>query len=101
MPKSAKNKLVHGKKCQVTGKRTVKGNTYSIRGIAKKKKGIGLKITGKNKREFKPNVQKKRFWLPEERRFVTLSVSAAAIRTIEKRGIMSVVKDMRTQGYKI
>jgi large subunit ribosomal protein L28 len=101
MQKSAKNNVVQGKKCQVTGKRPVKGNTYAIRGIAKKKKGIGLKITGKTKREFKPNVQKKRFWLPEEKKFVTLSVSAAGIRTIEKRGISNVVRDMRAEGYKI
>lgn len=60
------------KRCQLTGKRTVRGYKYAIRGIAKKKKGIGLKTTGKTKRTFKPNIRKKRFWLPEEGRFITL-----------------------------
>jgi len=96
-----KKQLVSGNKCQVTGKGPTRGNTYAIRGIAKKKKGIGLKITGKTRRTFKPNIQKKRFWLPEEKRFVTLKLSAAAIRTVEKRGIGAVVKDMRAQGYKV
>lgn len=96
-----KNQLVKGKKCQVTGKGPKRGYTYSIRGIAKKKKGIGLKITGKNKRTFKPNVRKKRFWLPEEKRFVTLKLSSAGMRTVEKRGVSKVVGELRTQGYKI
>jgi len=96
-----KKQVVKGKKCQVTGKGPTRGHTYAIRGIAKKKKGIGLKITGKTKRTFKPNVQKKRFWLPDEKRFVTLKLSAAGMRTVEKRGIGAVVKDMRSQGYKV
>lgn len=84
--------------CQVTGKKTSFGNKYSIRGIAKKKKGIGLKVTGKNRRYFKANLVKKRFWLPEEMRFVTLDLSTAALRTIDKKGIASVVRRMRQRG---
>jgi len=96
-----KKQLVKGNKCQVTGKGPSRGHTYSIRGIAKKKKGIGLKITGKTRRTFKPNIPKKRFWLTDEKRWVTLKLSAAAMRTIEKRGVGAVVQDMRSQGYKI
>lgn len=80
------------KRCQLTGKRTVRGYTYAIRGIAKKKKGIGLKTTGKTKRTFKPNVRKKRFWLPEENRFITLKVATSAMRTIDKLGISKAIK---------
>ena len=87
--------------CQVTGRRPVKGRTYVYRGIAKKKKGIGLKITGKTKRRFQPNLAKKRIWIAEENRFVTLSLSCAAVRTIEKRGLGTVVNELRTQGQKI
>ena len=83
------------KTCQVTGKKPVKGKTYSIRGIAKKKKGIGLNITGVSKRRFQPNLFKKRFWHPELNCFISLRLSAAAIRTIEKRGILAVLKDMK------
>lgn len=89
------------KQCQVTGKMPIKGNSYSIRGIAKKKKGIGLKVTGIKKRRFLPNLSKKRFWLPEENRFITLRLSSNAMRTIDKQGISSVVREMRAQGQKI
>ncbi len=100
-PRSEKEKPAPGRKCQLTGRKMARGNTYSIRGIAKKKKGIGLKITGKNRRSFKPNIQKKRFWLPSENRFVTLKLSAAAIRTVEKNGIEAVVRDIRAKGIRV
>ena len=86
------------KVCQVTGKRPVSGYKYAIRGIAKKKKGIGLKITGKTKRRFLPNLIKKRLWLAEENRFITLRLSNAALRTIDKLGLAAVVREMRANG---
>ena len=89
------------KRCQVTGKKPVRGKTYSVRGIAKKKKGIGLNITGSSKRRFLPNLFKKRFWLQEENRFITLRLSTAAMRTIDKKGLAAVVKEMRAAGQKI
>jgi large subunit ribosomal protein L28 len=89
------------KVCQVTGKKPTRGYKYVTRGIAKKKKGIGLKITGKTKRRFQPNLLRKRFWLPEENRFVSLRLSAAAMRTIEKVGISKIVKQVRAKGIKV
>lgn len=89
------------KVCQVTGKRPVSGFKYAIRGIAKKKKGIGLKITGKTKRRFEPNLVKKRLWLGEENRFITLRLSTAALRTIDKLGLAAVVREMRKQGQDV
>ncbi len=89
------------RKCQVTGKTPKRGFSYTTRGIAKKKKGIGLNITGKNKRRFLPNLVRKRFWYPEEKRFVTLRLSTSAMRTIDKRGLDAVVRDLRAQGQKI
>ena len=88
-------------KCQVTGKKTARGYKYSIRGIAKKKKGIGLKITGKTKRRFKPNLVEKRLWFPEENRFVSLRLSTSALRTIDKKGIGAVIREMRARGEKV
>lgn len=79
--------------CEITGKKPVRGYQYAIRGIAKKKKGIGLKTTGKTKRSFYPNVVKKRFWNPETNAFVTMRVSASAMRTITKKGIVAVLKN--------
>ena len=89
------------KKCQVTKKRPQRGKSYSIRGIAKKKKGIGLNITGSIKRRFLPNLVKKRFWFAEENRFITLRLSTSAMRTIDKKGLSSVVKKLRASGQKV
>ncbi len=89
------------RKCQVTGKKPATGRKYSIRGIAKKKKGIGLNITGKTKRRFLPNLMKKRFWFPEEKRFVSLRLTANAMRTIDKKGLAAVIREMRARGEKV
>lgn len=89
------------KVCQLTGKKPSRGYKYTIRGIAKKKKGIGLKVTGKTKRRFQPNLIDKRFWFAEENRFVTLRVSASAIRTIDKNGLNSVIKTLRAEGQHV
>ena len=89
------------KVCQLTGKKPKMGNSYSLRGIAKKKKGIGLKVTGITARRFEPNLAKKRFWFSEEKRFITLRLSAKAMRTIDKNGLSAVVRKIRAQGQKV
>ncbi len=89
------------KRCQVTGKVPVTGNSYAIRGIAKKKKGVGLKVTGITKRRFLPNLTKKRFWFEEENRFITLRLTTGAMRTIDRLGLAAVVRTMRSAGEKI
>jgi large subunit ribosomal protein L28 len=71
--------------CQVTGKKPLVGNNVSH-------------ANNKTKRKFYPNLQKKRFYIPEEDRWVTLKVSAKAIRTINKNGITAVLKKARKQG---
>ena len=89
------------KQCQVTGKKPARGYSYTTRGIAKKKKGIGIKITGKTKRRFQPNLVSKRFWFAEENRFITLKLCIAAMRTIDKQGLSQVVRTLRAQGQKV
>lgn len=89
------------RKCQVTGKIPVRGKSYALRGIAKKKKGVGLKVTGIKKRRFNPNLTKKRFWFPEENRFVRLTLTAGAMRTIDKLGIGAVIREMRARGEQV
>jgi len=89
------------KVCQVTGRKTARGYKYAIRGIAKKKKGIGLKVTGKTKRRFQPNLFKKRIWFADEDRFILLKLSPAAMRTIDRLGVTSVVRDMRARGERV
>ena len=74
--------------CQVTGKRPITGNKVSHSNI-------------KTKRRFLPNLQTKRYFLAEEDKWVTLKVSSDAIRTINKRGLFTVVKELRAQGQHI
>lgn len=89
------------KKCQVTGRKPVKGLSHTTRGIAKKKKGIGLNITGTTHRYFQPNLVWKKFWFAEENRFVRLKVSTAGMRTVDKKGVATMVQKMRAEGQKI
>jgi large subunit ribosomal protein L28 len=81
--------------CALTGRKAQFGRSYTLRGIAKKKKGIGLKVTGCTNRRFLPNLKTKRIWIPEEKRFVTLSLSTAALRTIDKKGVNAVIHKLR------
>lgn len=89
------------KRCQLTDKRSRPGKSYAIRGIPKKKKGIGLKVTGIKKRRFLPNIIKKRLWLAEENRFIKPTLSASALRTINKNGLMAVVRQIREKGERV
>ena len=74
--------------CQVTGKVPVTGHKVSHSNI-------------KTKRRFLPNLQTKRFYLAEEDKWITLKLSTEGIRTINKRGLLTVVKELRAKGEKI
>lgn len=87
--------------CQITGKIPRRGNSYALRGIAKKKKGVGLKVTGIKRRRFNPNLVKKRFWFPEENRFITLTVTTNGMRTMDKQGVATIVRKLRRQGVTV
>ena len=71
--------------CQISGKRPLSGNNVSH-------------SHNKTRRKFYPNLHKKRFYIPEEDRWITLKVSAAVLRTINKNGITSVLRKARKQG---
>ena len=53
----------------------------------------------KTKRKFNANLIKKRFYIPEEDRWVTLKVSTAALKNINKNGIAAVLKEARAKGF--
>ncbi len=89
------------RRCEITGKIPVRGKSYAIRGIAKKKKGIGLKVTGIKRRSFKPNLLKKRFWFEEENRFISVKTSAHGIRIADRLGVSAIVRLLRKQGKKV
>ena len=55
----------------------------------------------KVKRRFKVNLQKKRFYLPEQKRWVTLRVSAKTLKTINKKGVEAVLNEARKKGFKV
>ena len=74
--------------CQVTGKTPIGGNTVSHSNI-------------KTKRRFLPNLQTKKFFLAEENKWITIKLSTEGLRTINKNGLYSVVKQMRAAGQKI
>jgi len=74
--------------CDVTGKKPMFGNNVSH-------------AHNKSRRRFDVNLQKKRFWLPDEKRFITLKVSTHGMRIIDKKGIRKVVNELRAQGKKI
>jgi len=83
--------------CQVTGKRPTTGNTISRLG----KNAGKRRIKARTKRWFNPNIQSKRFFVPSENRYVKLTVSAKGIKIINKRGIESVLADIRKRGEKV
>ncbi len=71
--------------CQITGKRVITGNSVSH-------------SNRKTKRVFQPNLFKKKFYIPEEDRWIVLKVSANGIRTINKKGLAVCLKEAREKG---
>ena len=53
----------------------------------------------RTKRKFYPNLQTKKFYIPEEEKYITLKVTAAGIRTINKKGISAALKEAKEKGY--
>tara|TARA_B100000886_G_scaffold141848_1_gene96215 strand:+ start:138 stop:374 length:237 start_codon:yes stop_codon:yes gene_type:complete len=74
--------------CDVTGKKPMFGNNVSH-------------AHNKSRRRFNINLQKKKFWLPDENRYVTLRISTRGMRVIDKKGITRVVKDLRAKGVRV
>ena len=74
--------------CDVTGKRPITGNNVSH-------------ANNKTKRRFLPNLHTHRFWVPGEDRYVRLRVSAKGMRIIDKKGIDTVLAEMRARGRRI
>lgn len=72
--------------CELTGKKAMVGNNVSH-------------AMNKTKRKFNVNLVKKRFYLPEEDRWIKLKVSTKALKNINKKGITAVVKEAREKGY--
>ncbi|MDG2253140.1 MAG: 50S ribosomal protein L28 [Methylophilaceae bacterium] len=76
------------RECEVTGKRPVSGNNVSH-------------ANNRTKRRFLPNLQSRKFWVESENRWISMRISAAALRTIDKLGIDAVLAKMRLDGKKV
>ena len=74
--------------CQVTGKKPMAGNNVSH-------------AKNRTRRRFEPNVHTHRFWVETEKKFVKLRVSAKGMRIIDKKGIETVLADLRDRGENI
>ena len=72
--------------CELTGKRAMFGNNVS-------------KALNRTKRRFNVNLIKKRFYIPEEDKWVTLKISNSALKTINKIGIQAAIKEAKTAGF--
>jgi large subunit ribosomal protein L28 len=72
--------------CELTGKKAMVGNNVSH-------------ALNRTKRKFNVNLVKKRFYLPEEDKWITLKVSTRALKKINKNGIEAVIKEARAKGY--
>jgi large subunit ribosomal protein L28 len=74
--------------CQVTGKKPMLGNNVSH-------------ANNKTRRRFLPNLQYRRFWVEAENRWVSLRVSQAGLRTIDRKGIETVLAEIRARDKEI
>ncbi|MEM7087419.1 MAG: 50S ribosomal protein L28 [Bacteroidota bacterium] len=72
--------------CELTGKKAMVGNNVSH-------------AMNKTKRKFNVNLVKKRFYLPEEDKWLTLRVSTSSLKNINKKGITAVIKEAREKGF--
>ncbi|TCP26795.1 LSU ribosomal protein L28P [Tenacibaculum skagerrakense] len=72
--------------CELTGKKAMVGNNVSH-------------ALNRTKRKFNANLMTKRFYIPEEDNWITLKVSASALKNINKKGITAVIKEARANGF--
>ena len=72
--------------CELTGKKAMVGNNVS-------------KALNRTKRKFDANLMTKRFFIPEEDKWITLKVSTSALKNINKKGIDAVIKEARAKGF--
>ena len=80
--------IIMARVCEVTGKKPMTGNHVSH-------------ANNKTKRRFLPNLQRRRFWVESENRWISLRLSNVALRTIDKNGIDAVLAEMRARGDSI
>jgi large subunit ribosomal protein L28 len=91
-PDSSGTGLIMSRECCITGAKPAKGHVIHRRGMAKKKGGVGRHVTANTPRLFLPNLKTKRIWVPELNRYLTLKLSARALKTIARNGAFQTLK---------
>ena len=71
------------KRCELTGTTVMTGNNVSH-------------ANNRTRRRFLPNLQKKRIWIPEEKRFITLKITTKAMKTLDKKGYVAMLKELKS-----
>ena len=84
--------------CDVSGARRTVGGSIVRKGMAKKQGGIGTHVVKNNKRVFLPNLQKRRIYVPELDRWVTLKITNKMLRSIQKNGAYKMLKEAKDKG---
>lgn len=74
--------------CELTGKKTISGNNVSH-------------SNAKTRRKFYPNLQVKKFFIPEEGKWVTLKIATSTLKTINKKGVSAYISELRKKGNHI
>ena len=72
--------------CQLTGKKVMSGNNVSH-------------ALNRTRRKFYPNLITKKFYIPEEDKYITLNISTSALRNINKNGISACIKEAKAKGF--
>jgi len=80
------------KVCSITQASVSRGSTIHRRGMAKKKGGVGRHVTANTPRTFTPNLKTRRIWVSELKKFVTVKLTARAIKTVTKNGAYATLK---------
>ena len=78
--------------CELTGTGPIKGSHIWRSGKAKKKGGIGTHVTANTPRVFQPNLKEKRIFVPELKRYITVKLTARALKTVTKNGAYNTLK---------
>ena len=80
------------KLCEITQAHPHKGSKIHRRGLAKKKGGIGQHVTKSVTRTFEPNLKKRRIWVSELKKFVTVKLTMRALKTVTNNGAYATLK---------
>jgi large subunit ribosomal protein L28 len=78
--------------CEITGAVPTRGNHILRSGKAKKKGGIGMHVTANTPRVFQPNLKEKRIFVPELKRYISVKLTARALKTLTKNGALITLK---------